>query len=206
MSKIPSDGSSVRQYMQLLPKEQARHSVYVGKYVGILAKIIHSDNLCRGEMETAAYLLFGNAAYYHDIGKAWVPHNILLKPEKLTEKEVQIVHMHPLFAEQIFDQIDSRAISGMPPELIHLARESALYHHEWWNGKGYPYGLSKEEIPFIARITSVCDIYDAITSDRAYRKAHSHDFACHEIERSAGNQLDPVLAQIFLDNHSQFLI
>jgi HD-GYP domain-containing protein (c-di-GMP phosphodiesterase class II) len=206
MLKVSRNESIVRDYMQLLPKEQVQHSVHVGKYVEILEKIIHSGNLCPREMETVEYKLFGDAAYYHDIGKAWVPNDILLKPGKLTEKEIQIIHMHPLFAEQIFDQVNSSATSGMPQKLIHLARESALYHHEWWNGKGYPYGLSKEEIPFIARVTSVCDVYDAITSDRVYRKAHSHEFACHEIEISAGIQLDPVLAKAFLDNNSQFLI
>lgn len=206
MPEIFCNGLYVHQYMQSLPKEQILHSVHVRDYVKVLAEITHNCNLYPEIAETFEYQLFGDAAYYHDIGKACVPHDILLKSKKLTENEIRIVHNHTLYAKELFDRIDSGAISGMPARLTHLARESALYHHEWWNGRGYPYGLSKEGIPLIARITSVCDVYDAITSDRAYRKAHSHDFACHEIEINAGTQFDPVFAKAFLDNNSQFLI
>ena len=78
--------------------------------------------------------------------------------------------------------------------------------HEWWNGNGYPYGIKCERIPLIARITSVCDVYDAITGDRSYRRARSHEYACSEIEANAGTQFDPVLAKLFLDNEFQFLV
>ncbi|HBR08981.1 MAG TPA: phosphohydrolase, partial [Clostridiales bacterium] len=72
------------------------------------------------------------------------------------------------------------------------------YHHEWWNGTGYPYGISYDAIPLIARITTVCDAYDAMTSSRIYRESHSHDHARQELKQYAGIQFDPELVRVFL--------
>jgi len=197
--------SDVHHYIQMLPEEQILHSSHVGKYVGVFAEIIRSRGLYQKISEAKQCELFGGAAYYHDIGKAQVPWSILLKPGKLTEDELHIIREHPLYAKKLFDLMDTGAIAGIPQHIFQLARQSAVYHHEWWNGMGYPYGLSHEEIPFIARITSICDVYDAITSNRAYRKAHSHEFACHEIEVNAGIQFDPALAKVFLLNSTLFI-
>lgn len=150
------------------------------------------------------YKRFGIAAFYHDIGKAWVPKELLSKPDQLSTEEMSLIRKHTLFADELFKLIRNGSVSGMPAELTQLAHDSAVYHHEWWNGNGYPYGIRDKQIPLIARITSVCDVYDAITSDRAYRKARSHEYACGEIEANAGTQFDPALAKLFLDNESRF--
>jgi HD-GYP domain-containing protein (c-di-GMP phosphodiesterase class II) len=196
-------GSDVRLIMQSLPADQIKHSYNVKRYVDIITAILcHCDpysELIRKEKSKC----FGRAAFYHDIGKAWVPTEILTKPGKLTAEEIFEIKKHPQYSEQLFELILDGSISGMPAYLIRPAHDAAVYHHEWWNGKGYPYGISKERIPLIARITSICDVYDAITSDRPYRKARSHDYACGEIRKSAETQFDPGLAKVFLDHETE---
>ena len=110
---------------------------------------------------------------------------------------------HTLCAQVLFNDIDHGKIIGMPPHLVRPARDAAVYHHEWWDGQGYPYGIRGKEIPLIARITSVCDAYDAMTSNRCYRRARTHSEACRELETCSGTQFDPVLVRLFLDSDKE---
>ena len=197
-------GLDVHQIIHTLPEEQMRHLSHVGQYVGIMADKIQAGNLYPDSFCADSCEYVGKAAYYHDIGKAWTPRKILLKPSKLNDDEIRTMQRHPLLAKELFQLIFKGYVTGIAPNIVCLAYDSAVYHHEWWNGKGYPFGLSRERIPLIARITSICDTYDAITSDRAYRHAHNHDFACREIEANAGIQFDPALARTFLDHAEQF--
>lgn len=124
----------------------------------------------------------------HDIGKIGIDDSILNKPGKLTDAEWVVMKQHPEIGYRI-------AMSTL--QLEHIA-EFILYHHERWDGKGYPEGLSGEEIPLISRILSLADAYDAMTEDRIYRKALSKEEAIKEIDRNAGGQFDPRLAKIFI--------
>lgn len=124
----------------------------------------------------------------HDIGKIGIPDSILEKPGPLTDEEWKVMRAHP--------EIGARIVSGSP-ELAHIS-ESILAHHEKWDGSGYPNGLAGEDIPLISRILGIVDSYDAMTSDRAYRKAMSSEDALAEIERCSGSQFDPDLAEMFL--------
>lgn len=196
--------TSVNSMIHTLPAEQTQHLAHVKQYVEIMVKKIYDAGVYKELIESNEYKYYGSAAFYHDIGKTFVPQEILLKPGRLTDEEMLIMQRHAFYAEEIFNRIYDGSVSGMPVHLANLARASAVYHHEWWNGAGYPYGLSYKQIPLIARITSVCDVYDAITSDRVYRKALSHDFACKEIEAGAGTQFEDVLVKVFLDNASAF--
>jgi len=198
--------SNVSEIIRSLPGEQIRHLTHVKNYVDIITELISRAGVYPEIKRLGEYKCFGKAAYYHDIGKAWVPVEILSKPDRLTAEEMSLMRKHPLFAEEFFKLIRNGSVSGIPAELIQLAHDSAVYHHEWWNGDGYPYGIKCERIPLIARITSVCDVYDAITGDRSYRRARSHEYACSEIEANAGTQFDPGLAKLFLDNEFQFLV
>lgn len=125
----------------------------------------------------------------HDIGKIGIEDHILNKPDKLTEEEWAKMKKHPEIGCQIV---------MATPQLEHLA-EYILNHHERWDGKGYPNGLSGEEIPLIARILAVADAYDAMTENRVYRPALSPEDAIKEIEQNAGTQFDPYIAQLFVD-------
>ncbi|GBC91564.1 Cyclic di-GMP phosphodiesterase response regulator RpfG [bacterium HR15] len=127
-------------------------------------------------------------ALLHDIGKIGVPDHILYKPGPLTPDEWEIMKQHPVIGYRMC----------MKVEMLRPAAPIVLHHHERWDGKGYPHGLSGEEIPLGARIFAIADTLDAMTSDRPYRKALSFAQAREEIERCAGTQFDPELVKVFL--------
>jgi diguanylate cyclase (GGDEF)-like protein len=129
-------------------------------------------------------------AVLHDIGKVAIKESILLKPGPLTEKEWAEMKKHP--------EIGYR-IAQSTPELASIA-EYILCHHERWDGKGYPRGIKGEEIPLLSRILAVADAYDAMTSDRPYRKAMGREEALAELERNAGTQFDPEVVSAFIES------
>jgi response regulator RpfG family c-di-GMP phosphodiesterase len=152
---------------------------------------VRAYSLCLGErlgLREEQMEDLGQGALLHDVGMIGVSDTILLKNGKLSEEEWTEVKRHPLIGEEI--------VKGM--ELLEKAVELILYHHERFDGQGYPYGLQGEEIPLAARLFSVVDTYDALTSDRPYRKALSAEAARIEIECSAGTQLDPQIVRQFL--------
>ncbi|MGB2951763.1 MAG: HD-GYP domain-containing protein [Gaiellaceae bacterium] len=125
----------------------------------------------------------------HDVGKIGVADAILLKPGPLDEDERRAIELHPLHGQRLVAQI---------PYLNGLARQVVLSHHERWDGAGYPNGLSEEEIPLAARIFALADTFDAMTTDRPYRRALPVEDAVREIEQQAGRQFDPELAPEFI--------
>jgi len=127
-------------------------------------------------------------AILHDIGKLAVADNIFLKPGKLTGEEREEIEKHP--------EVGYR-IASSSPEISSIAR-GILYHHEWWNGKGYPEGLKGSRIPIASRIISIVDAYDAMTHQRPYKKARSREQALKELRRFSGIQFDPKLVDIFI--------
>ncbi|MBI5606393.1 MAG: HD domain-containing protein, partial [Deltaproteobacteria bacterium] len=131
-------------------------------------------------------LKFGG--YLHDIGKIGIRDGVLLKPGPLTEAEQADVRLHPIIGDNIL-----KPLMFFPKE-----REIIRYHHEHYDGKGYPEGLSGEQIPLIARVLAVADAYDAMTSSRPYRKAMTHNQAIREIKRGACTQFDEKIVQAFL--------
>ena len=127
-------------------------------------------------------------AMLHDIGKVAIDDRVLNKPGKLTKEEWDIMKKH--------SEIGYR-IAMASPELESVA-EYILCHHERWDGKGYPAGLKKEEIPLLSRILAFADAYDAMTVDRVYRKALTKQEAIEEIEKNVGKQFDPEIFKIFI--------
>ena len=124
----------------------------------------------------------------HDIGKLEVDRAILEKPGALEPEELDEIRAHP--------ELGARMLQGV--RSMRAALDCVLHHHERWDGTGYPYGLGGHEIPLEARILAVADAYDAMTSDRPYRKARSHDEALAEVERCSGTQFDPQVAETLL--------
>ena len=127
----------------------------------------------------------------HDIGKISVSDQILLKPGKLTDEERNVMQLHTIH--------DAKILTGSSFELIQLAEEISLTHHEKWDGTGYPNGLQGEEIPVCARIAAICDVFDALTSERPYKKAWSLQEAIDEIVKQSGKHFDPEIVQHFVE-------
>ena len=126
---------------------------------------------------------------FHDIGKIGVPDSVLLKEGKLTDDEYSEIKNHPSIGKQILS--NATIFKDMIPIVYH--------HHEKYDGTGYPEGLKGDQIPYLARITAVADTFDAMTSNRSYRKALPLDVVRNEIEKCSGKQFDPDIAKVFLD-------
>lgn len=140
-------------------------------------------------LSPAEVALLGRAAPLHDIGKLAVSQAILLKPGALTMDEVHEMRRHVLCGADM--------LSGGASEVIRLAREIALTHHEWWNGTGYPSGLAGAEIPLSGRIVALADVFDALTHERPYKRAWPLGQALAEIRRLRGTQFDPQVVDAF---------
>ncbi len=127
-------------------------------------------------------------ALLHDIGKMGIPDSILLKPGPLTDEEWKVMRKHPVYAYEMLSRID----------YLRPAIDIPYCHHEKWDGSGYPRGLKGEKIPLPARIFTVVDVYDALTSDRPYRKAWSREEALEHIRKESGKHFDPEVVEVFL--------
>ncbi len=134
------------------------------------------------------------AAPLHDIGKIHIPDVVLNKPGKLTAEEFEIMKSHSSAGEELLTHAKTELGES---EYLNMAVEMAAYHHEWWNGKGYPYGISGEEIPLCARIMAVADVFDALTSKRCYKNAMSLEKAYAIIREESGTHFDPAVVDAF---------
>jgi putative two-component system response regulator len=131
-----------------------------------------------------------NAAPMHDIGKIGIPDRVLLKPGKLDKEEWKIMQRHSEFGAEILGHDES--------DILVMAKEIALNHHEKWDGSGYPRGLKGESIPLSARIVAVADVFDALTSERIYNKAWAVEDAVNLIESESGKHFDPDMVAVFM--------
>ncbi len=162
--------------------ETGLHVVRMSQSAGLLAR-------AAGVPDNRADLLV-EAAPMHDIGKIGIPDHILLKPGKLDPEEWTVMKTHPTIGAEIIGEHDS--------DLLRMARVVALNHHERWDGSGYPRGLAKQAIPLEGRIVALADVFDALTSERPYKKAWSAEDAGNFIQSQSGAAFDPHLAQLFL--------
>ncbi len=150
---------------------------------------VYSEILARGlTLPDAEIRRIVQAGVMHDVGKIGVRYDMLNKPGKLTPEEVAVFRRHPEKGKRILE----------PVPCLHGLIDGCWCHHEWFDGGGYPRGLAGQNIPLVGRIVAIADAYDAMTSDRAYRRALPHDVAIGEIERCAGTQFDPELSEAFV--------
>lgn len=166
-----------------------------GMHISRIGHYVYQMALLKGIAEPSAkqYLY---ASMMHDIGKIGIPDDILLKPEKFTDIEFNIMKLHTVKGSAI--------LAGSNLEVLRLAEQIALTHHERWDGKGYPLGLSGEAIPLGGRITALFDVYDALISKRPYKEPWPEEKALDEIRRLSGSAFDPELVSLFLDNLALF--
>lgn len=210
------------RYIEELQRKSAQLSKLQNGLILVLADMVESRDKCTGDhvFKTAAYTriiltrmkeegLYGemlsdeyieevvNSAPLHDVGKITVSDTILNKPGRLTDEEFRIMQRHTVEGGKIIN----KAIELVDEDTGYLneAKNLALYHHEKWNGKGYPEGLKGEEIPLSARVMAVADVFDALVSRRSYKEPFSVEKAFEIIRTDAGTHFDPLVAQAFLD-------
>ena len=162
-----------------------QHSARVTNYAMLIAKDIGCS-----QDEIDILNVSGNL---HDIGKIGIPDNILLKPGRLTDREYEVIKKHPIIGSNIIGYFNMWTDE----------QKIVKHHHERWDGQGYPDRLKGEEAPFLSRIMSVADVYDALTSDRSYRKKMQEDVAAKIIKENAGSQFDPAITDVFLKLNEQ---
>ena len=167
---------------ELRDDSTGEHSYRVGALAGLLAHEFGCDEQTCFMIDIAARL--------HDIGKIGIPDGILLKPDRLTEAERSIMQTHTTVGAELLAQ------SNIPH--MQMAEEIARFHHEWWDGSGYPFGIGGTAIPMAARITALADVYDALTHRRPYKEAWPVAKALAEIASLKGLQFDPELTNLLL--------
>jgi putative two-component system response regulator len=179
--------------------ETGKHIVRTQLYAQTLAQEVAHKNPHLSKEKIA--LIFRHAPL-HDIGKIAVPDRILLKPGKLTTEEFAVIQRHPETGHRALQSAESQ--SKIALQELEVAKNIILFHHERWDGKGYPNGLEQEGIPIEARIMSICDVYDALRSKRVYKPAFDHEKASQIILEGKGTQFDPEIVAAFLECEESF--
>lgn len=174
----------IREYCRILSKELTRTSRYGNDIDGDYVQLIYLTSPL------------------HDIGKVGIPDNVLLKPGRLTPDEFSIMKQHTVIGG---NTLAAAAKAHPEAKFLSMAKDVAFTHHERFDGKGYPYGLSGSQIPLCGRITAIADVYDALTSKRVYKPEYSHETSRDIILDSRGTQFDPYLVDVFLSCEEQFL-
>ena len=184
-------------------KETGEHVIRTKKLVGLLAGLVFSHFPEKLDAELVELVV--EASSLHDIGKISIPDSILLKPGLLTREEYLIMKSHPAIGHDLINE----ALASFPKnKFLMIALQMASYHHEHWDGSGYPYGLKGEEIPFPARLMAIVDVYDAMTSDRVYHNGLDHAEVIRIFSQGDGRimptHFDPTILAVFLEHHLEF--
>ena len=167
-----------------------RTSIYIELLINAMVEQgVYGEEMKDWDLESVI-----SSARLHDLGKIAIPDSILNKPDKLTNEEFDVIKKHPSAGEHIIDQMTLRTGDA---DFLQNAKLFTAYHHEKWDGSGYPYSLKETDIPLHGRIMAVIDVYDALVSDRPYKKAFTHEKAVSIIMEDAGKHFDPEIAKAF---------
>ncbi len=181
--------------------ETGHHLERISLYSVKLASALRNHPKFRCVITPTFIRTIGVSSVLHDIGKVGVADSVLLKPGKLTPEERAKIQVHTEVGADCIRDIERQLGDS---EFLHMAKEIALSHHEWWNGDGYPQGLHGENIPLAARIVAIADVYDALSVNRVYKEAYPHERCVEEIRQGAGTHFDPTLVEVFLRIEADF--
>jgi len=170
-------------------EDTGNHITRISRYSALIAQKL---GLKDSEIQNILY-----AAPMHDVGKIGVPEHILLKPGKLSDAEFEVVKTHTT--------IGAKILANSKAEVLQIAQKIAIAHHEKWNGKGYPQGLSGKKIPLTARIVAIVDTFDALTTRRPYKDPYPVEVACDIIRKETGQHFDPDVVEVFLEHIDEVL-
>jgi putative two-component system response regulator len=170
-------------------------------YLGTLLNAMKLQGIYKDEVSGWDLSLVLMSAQLHDVGKIAVKDSILNKPGRLTPEEFEEVKKHTTFGGQVIDKIME---STSEHTFLNYAKTFALTHHEKWDGSGYPSGLKGMDIPLLGRLMAIADVYDALVSDRPYKRAFTHGEAVKIITDGRGTHFDPVLTDLFLSVSNEF--
>jgi putative two-component system response regulator len=181
--------------------ETGKHLERVQNYCRVLAEWLQRKGQGEYRVSSEFVQMVYKTSPLHDIGKVGIPDNILLKPGRLSDREFEIMKHHTTIGAEALD-----AAGEQFPDVgfLRMARDIAASHHERFDGGGYMTGLAGQNIPLAARIVSLADVYDALTSRRVYKAPCGHDVSRGIIEMECGSQFDPQIVAAFLDNESKF--
>lgn len=177
--------------------ETGYHIQRTREYVRVMAGQLITLPGLRDQFAQEDVEMIWRSAPLHDIGKIGIPDQILLKPGKLTPEEFEVMKRHTVLGRNALQSAEQRA--GFPDSFLRTATAIAYCHHEHWNGRGYPEGLSGRAIPLPARIMAVADVYDALITQRVYKPAFPHETALDMIRTGRGTQFDPDIVDCFND-------
>jgi len=182
--------------------ESGAHLERVQCYCRTLANWLAARNIPGYIVDTAFIKMLVSTSPLHDIGKIGIPDAVLLKPGRLSDREFEIMKTHAALGAQTLNA----ALKKFPEaKFLQMARDIAEFHHEQFDGSGYPHGLTGANIPLSARLVAVADVYDALTSRRVYKNAFRHDVAKSIIREEGGSHFDPHLVQAFLEAEEEFI-
>ncbi|WP_432695622.1 HD-GYP domain-containing protein [Marinobacterium sp. YM272] len=183
------------------------HILRTQHYVKALAEHLRHHPRFAGELDAETIELLYKTAALHDIGKVAIPDSILQKPGELTPDEYEIMKQHAYYgyhAMHTAEQLMEQRLGGRAARFLKIGQQVTLSHHERWDGTGYPEGLRGEEIPVVARLMAVADVYDAISSRRPYKDPMGHDSAVAHIFAGRGSHFDPDVVDAFIDLKDTF--
>ncbi|MBO4733304.1 MAG: HD domain-containing protein [Clostridia bacterium] len=198
-NKVIEDLASVIETRDIGTGEHVKRTK---KYVGIIARELIKYDKYKNLLKDEEIRIIEGAAPLHDVGKIAVPDYILLKPAKLTDEEFEKIKYHAQKGGEMIKNIFSNFADE---KLVEKAYNIAIAHHEKWDGKGYPHGLSGEEIPLEARLMAIADVFDALVSDRVYKKAMPPEEAFDIILDGAGTHFDPDIIKILESIKDEFI-
>ena len=177
------------------------HIARTQKYIKAFIDAMKTYNVYQDEMSVLDEDLILQSCQLHDVGKIVIEDSILNKPERLTPEEFESIKKHTTFGEKVILGIKEKTKDS---DFAEYARIFAISHHEKWDGSGYPNGISGEEIPLCGRIMAIADVYDALVSERPYKRAFTHEEALQIIVEGKGTQFDPVLIDLYEKIHPEF--